>query len=220
MSKKSFIAATPVVVDGIATVNSQYGEDVFNYDKISLVKQRGYMIVVQKAHMVKVLYDGKEFESKRVFAAEVMKNDNGEIISTGSFTYLRINAIRQTHFGEVKEGEAAPIIMTTMGEDGRIHIDGATYFRAVSGNHGLGCRDKIPFVKYPNILWYTGDLEVWVPDFKDQALQADKNGQLVLTTKTINTFTAEPADGEVSKIKLGDLIDLKDPRYAELAAEE
>jgi hypothetical protein len=220
MSKKNFIAAVPVAVDGVATVSNQRQEDALNNDRITYVPGRGYMTVPQKAHKVAVSFNGQQFDSKRVFAVEVMKNDNGEIIPTGSFTYLRINGIRQTHYGEVKEGEAAPVIKTVMNEEGRLRTEGAPLFRAVQGSHGLGCREKVPFVKFPNIFWFNGEKTVYVPQFENQAMQADENGDLILTTQVISTFTAEPASGEIAKIKLGDLVDLKDPKYAELAAEE
>lgn len=207
MGKLKLNSVVSTEITGVANVNANV-ENSLNIAPLQYVSGYGYFVPRQKFHAVAVNYNGQEFNSNRVFAVELKRDSKNEWIPTGNLTAIKLATFRQTHFGEVKDGEAAPVIPTRTDDEGKLRMTttGVKFVAGCTGVRPVKSKDLTPYIPSGVLCEYMGQVECYSPKFSEErTLMADEDENLVLDKIMVHKFNCELSDLEY---ELGDIIDL------------
>ena len=185
-----------VYVGGDARLITDKQQESVNFERTPVLDPNlRWIIPSQENCAVKMNITGVgERTSRRIWAAGL--DADGKVVSVRS---LGVATLRAMALGLVKEGVAAPVISTTLNDEGAVRTaPGTQYIHAMEDTTWIKGENHLYVVKKPTALKPAGSSEVYQAKFVDGKMQAvDGHVELETTNMKFYQRLADPTAEEV-----------------------
>jgi hypothetical protein len=184
-----------VYVAGDARLISDKQQESVNFERTPVLDPNlRWIVPAQENCAVKMNITGVgERTSRRIWAAGL--DANGKVVSVRS---LGVATLRAMALGFVREGVAAPVISTTLNDEGAVRTaPGTQYVHAMEDTTWIKGENHLYVIKSPVALKPTGSSEVYQAKFVDGKMQAvDGHVELETTNMKFYQRLADPTADE------------------------